>query len=62
VVKKSSQVIDRREFARLLADKRLTQQEAADRLGVHRRTVLRWLHGHTPISEAVSLLIRAKIG
>lgn len=36
----------------------LTQGEAADKLGVTRPTVVRWLSGYTPIGKANANLIR----
>jgi transcriptional regulator with XRE-family HTH domain len=36
----------------------ITQAQAAERLGVRRNTVVRWLMGHTPISKPMAFLIR----
>lgn len=48
-------------FRELLASAYLNQTQAAVRLDVNRRTVLRWLAGTTNISAANAALIRSKI-
>ena len=40
----------------------LLQSEAAEKLGVSRRTVIRWCKGDHPIDEATRLLILKRIG
>lgn len=49
------------DFRDLIAAAELNQSSAADRLGVNRRTVIRWLTGHTPINAAAAALIRSRI-
>ena len=49
-------------FRELLATKQLTQAVAAEKLGVSRRTVIRWCAGDTRIDERSALLIRQRIG
>lgn len=49
------------EFKKLLKNAGLKHAEAARLLGVHRSTVMRWADGTAPITEANSLLVRAKI-
>lgn len=36
----------------------LSAAELAEELGVHRTTVQRWMHGHTPMPVATAKLIR----
>lgn len=50
-----------RTFAKLLKGAELGQSAAARLLGVHRHTIIRWLDGTSPISEANALLIRDRI-
>lgn len=49
------------DFTALLERTGIGQSEAARLLGVGRTTVIRWLKGDTPISEANALLIRKRI-
>lgn len=49
------------ELRRLLEANGLTLEAAAQKLGVVRSTVHRWVHGTTPIAESSALLIRARI-
>lgn len=60
--KKKPSAMTAEEFRTLLGSLGLKQGEAADRLGVDRRTVVRWLSGDTPISPANALLIRVTFG
>lgn len=46
----------------LLERKKLTQEEAATKLGYSRNTVVRWLMGMTPINRANAALIEKEIG
>lgn len=46
------------QFRAILEASSLTQGEAADKLGVTRQTVVRWLSGFTPIIRANANLIR----
>lgn len=39
----------------------LTQRQAAERLGVNKSTLTRWLSGQCPISQANATLIKAKL-
>jgi transcriptional regulator with XRE-family HTH domain len=48
-------------FKRMLSAKKMTQAQAAVKIGVTRRTIIRWAKGTTPISEAAALLIRARL-
>ena len=50
------------ELQRLLDSNNLNQTTGAERLGVSRHTVIRWLAGTTPISGASAALIRATLG
>ena len=50
------------ELQRIISLNGLNQTTAADRLGVSRHTVIRWLLGTTPISAASAALIRATFG
>ena len=47
-----------KQFRELIDASGLTQQQVADRLGVSRNTVVRWLMGKVPISRAFANLIR----
>lgn len=38
-----------------------TQGEAAERIGVHRNTISRWLNRDTPIHQAAAALIRERL-
>ncbi len=40
----------------------LNQTDAAKRIGVNRRTLIRWLQGTTPIGAAAAALIHSKLG
>lgn len=46
------------QFRALLAKAGLNQSTGAERLGVSRRTVIRWLNGETPISARNALFIK----
>ena len=50
------------ELQRLLDKNDLNQSTGAERLGVNRRTVIRWLQGTTPIRPASAALIRNTLG
>ncbi len=50
------------DFRALLKRKGLTQEQAAEKLGVSRRTIIRWCDGTSRIDERSALLIRARIG
>ncbi len=45
------------QFRRVLRRLRLSQMEAARRLGVNERTVRRWVAGDSRIPESVALLL-----
>ncbi len=55
----ASQAMKPREFRDIIEAAEITQEEAAERLGVSRPTVVRWLSGRTPISKSKAKLIRA---
>lgn len=50
-----------KEFHELLEAAGVTQRALAEQLGVHHVTLSRWASGHTPISKANALLIRATL-
>jgi transcriptional regulator with XRE-family HTH domain len=50
------------DFRALLKRHDLIQSQAAEKLGVSRRTVIRWCKGEHPIDEATRLLILKRIG
>lgn len=47
------------QFREIIEAAGVTQGEAAERLGVTRQTVVRWLGNSTPIDKANATLIRA---
>jgi transcriptional regulator with XRE-family HTH domain len=49
------------EFCDMIEAAGLTQESAAELLGVKQSTVFRWLNGETPISEEKATLIRERI-
>lgn len=49
------------EFRALIESSGLKQGEAAEKLGVARQTVVRWLSGKTPISKQAAVFIKATI-
>lgn len=59
--RKRAEAMSSTTFAKILRDAGLGQTAAARLLGVHRHTVIRWLDGTTPISDANALLIRNRI-
>lgn len=50
-----------RTFESLLKAAGLNHTTAAGRLGVTRRTVIRWAKGHTPINDRTAFYIRTKL-